>query len=97
MAPHPNELHRDFDLIRNIVLQNDPDAEVRLFCIDPDDVEIDREIFLLIISRRIALDQWFLLEYQLRKEFKPRFVKTYVVREINSGLLRIAYDCSIRI
>ncbi|MFN3951089.1 MAG: hypothetical protein ACK4KT_01655 [Thermaurantimonas sp.] len=97
MAQHSNELSEQLDLIRTIVHQSDCDAEVRLFCADPDEINIDKEIYLLILSQKITIDMWFYLEYQLRKEFKGRFVKTFVVREINSGLLRIAYDCSVKI
>ncbi len=97
MAQYTDELSENLDLIRSIVRQSDCDAEVRIFCTDPDDIHIDKEIYLLIISQKVTIDMWFCMEYELRRAFKGRFVKTFVVREINSGLLRIAYDCSVRI
>lgn len=97
MAPHSGSLENDFERIRHIILPFDFDAEIRVFCIDPEEIDISREIYLLIISEKITRDVWFMIDYYLRKEFKGRYIKTYVVKEINSGLLRIAYDCSVRI
>ncbi|GCD77362.1 hypothetical protein JCM31826_08440 [Thermaurantimonas aggregans] len=97
MAPHPSFFEDDFERIKRIILPCDFDAEIRVFCIDPEDIDISREMYLLIISEKITRDVWFMIDYYLRKEFKGRYIKTYVVKEINSGLLRIAYDCSVRI
>ncbi|MFN4299856.1 MAG: hypothetical protein ACK4EX_09025 [Thermaurantimonas sp.] len=97
LAPFPCFFEDDFERIRRIILPFDFEAEIRVFCIDPEDLDISREIYLLIISEKITSDVWFMIDYYLRKEFKGRYIKTYVVKEINSGLLRIAYDCSVRI
>lgn len=91
------KLQDDLDAIRRIVLAYDFEAEIRIFSIEPEQIDISKEIYLLIISQKIDRATWFYLEYELRKHFKGKYVKTYVVKEIDSGLLRIAYDCSVRI
>ncbi|WP_448520813.1 hypothetical protein [Schleiferia thermophila] len=96
-APTDPQLQEDLDAIRRIVLPYDFEAEIRVFSIEPEEIDIGKEIYLLIISQKIDRATWFYMEYELRKHFKGRFVKTYVVKQINSGLLRIAYDCSVRI